>query len=138
MQSKAVGFDTLNQAPLTCQFTRIKAHAEALIADYLSFMQHLSALRKLVVNVNVLGEPESLFYDNFQAKCFNERSSTSPCAGEISFELQSPSNSDRLEEECMTTALHITYALWCSNDVGHIIGSLDVLEHYYGDSMHPL
>ena len=138
IQSKTMGFNLIDQIPFACQFTCIKAYAEALVADYLSFMQHLSVLRNLECNTNGLSAPESLFYDNFQAKCFNERSSRSPSAGEISFELQSPSDSDTLEEECVTTALHITYALWCAVDSGYIIGTLDVLEHYYSDSMHPL
>jgi hypothetical protein len=138
IQSKTMGFDSINQVPLACQFTCIKAYAEALVVDYLSFMQHLSILRNLQCNTNGLSAPESLFYDNFQANCFNERSSRSPSAGEISFELQSPSDSDTLEEACVTTALHITYALWCAVDCGYIIGTLDVLEHYYSDSMHPL
>lgn len=136
-QVKAVGFDSFLNAPKTFQFTRLKAYAEALTADYLSFMQHLSIIRNLHNNAHGLSTPESLFFDNFEAKSFSERP-YSQAAGEISLELQAPTNSDTLQEACVTSAFHITYALYCAPDVHHMISSLDVLECYYSNCTHPL
>jgi len=138
VQFKVLGFDSFHQVPIVCQFTCIKANAQALTQDYFSFIKYLSILRNLGDQFGDLRSPDILSFDQFEAKCFNEKSSRSTAAGEISFELQSPNNSDTLEEACVTTAFLITYALYCAPDVGYIISSLDTLEHYHIESVHPL
>ena len=138
VQFKTLGFDSNRQVPMVCQFTCIKAYAQALIADSFSFIRYLSILKEFESKTSAVRHPDSLFFDNLQANCYNERSSDSPAAGEFSFELSTRSNSDTLEEACVTSALQITYALWCAPDVHYITRGLDVLEHYYNESEHPL
>lgn len=138
VQFKVLGLRSYQQVPIVCQFTCIKAYAEALTADFFSFIKYLSILRDLGGFFGTVGSPDMLFFDQFEAKCFNEKGSIPTAAGEISFELQSPNNSDTLEESCVTTAFHITYALNCAPDVHYIISSIDTLEHYHIESVHPL
>lgn len=137
-QTKTVGYDSVHKMPKVIHFTCLKAYAEALIADSFSFIRHLSILKDIHPISPKGSGLDKLFFDNIEIKCYNEKSSLSPAAGVISFELSSRINSDTLDEACLTSALLITYALRCSPDVHHINSSLDVLEHFYVNNEHPL
>ncbi len=137
-QMRTVRIDRLTQEPVRVYFTQLKGRVEVLQSDAIAFLgcfreltEHLNHT-PLFCNVDLLSMPK-ICIESF------ERSPLNAYGGEIAIELTAHTDYESLFDSCAATSMVIAYAMECTSDAGHLLGSLDVLEYYDSDVFgHPL
>lgn len=137
-QARTVRIDRLTQEPVRVHYTQLKGRAEVLQSDAITFLGYFRELKDNLNRTPLFCNVDTLSMSKIRIESF-EQSPLNSYGGEITIELAAHTDYESLFDSCAATSMVIAYAIECTPDAGHLLGSLDVLEYYDSEVFgHPL